>query len=260
MGKVERIAGVLRSFVSAAKACESCERFLCVQKDCHACVIVGQSGPAKDAKMRKHGETCLIVRFIAAAENGDFHVRQDGRFARVCAALRISATHLDKHEVASKGTCTKLNRDFKGHPIEEQKRDQIVEYLLDFAEKHPERAKRVEKRELVIEECILPAIFRLTDAACAMLAGHALNNGGVLRDDKITYHQANLLAKGHYGVRKHVEAAARQLVKLTGYAGELGDLIEEEDDSNKCYPCIYRVNRDRGVQLTLIKLDEQEQG
>jgi hypothetical protein len=175
-------------------------------------------------------------------------------FQKVCKALKLSATVLDKENVASKGTCTKLNRGFRGRPIEEATKDNIIDFLLLHAGRNPELAERLDARGLVVEECILPATFRLTDSACAMLAGADLKAVNAIQSDRVTFHQINRLARGEYGVKKHVVAAARQIAELASFPGSLDELFEDgSDDPHRCYPSIYLNNVAPEVQLLLIR-------
>ncbi len=173
-------------------------------------------------------------------------------FSRICSTLQIRYSELDKNKIAASNTCTKLHKGFRGDPVEAFTRNKIVGYLQSVADGHPERATQLVSAGFDIEEALLPATYRLTDAACALLTNHTLTATSPFRKDGITRHQVNLLSKGQFAVEKHVLSAARQVIELTDFNGELEDLIQESDDTNMCHPCIYRVNKKPVALLSLM--------
>lgn len=161
-------------------------------------------------------------------------------FAAVCRTLGVTGSSLDKQKIIAPNTATKLNRRYKGAGVEGSTKERILMHLSAQAKNNADRAARLEEQGLEIANCILPAQFRITDAGCARAMGLALRPGGVLARDGITLHQVGLFAKGHFGVRKHIEAVARQIAALNGHGVPVQDLIEEStSDENECYPCAY---------------------
>lgn len=175
------------------------------------------------------------------------------KFNTVCRTLGITASALDAEGVASKTTCSKLNRDFKGFPVEEITRNRIIDRLIEQGDRMPVRRERLQQKGISIDDCLLPATYRLTDAACALASRLTLNHGGVFRRDGITFHQVMRLSKGDFAVLKHVEALARQIANADLYSGPIEELVDDQsEDHNLCYPVIYRSGRQE-VQLTLLR-------
>lgn len=180
------------------------------------------------------------------------------RFSDACIAFRISGADLDAARVISTGTTTKLNRRYRGAPVENATRDRIVDFFR--TKLSPEIQERLNAKGLDLEQILLPATFRLTDQACVLYGriGKAYRPGGLLKADQIYDQSVQLMMRGAYGVRKHVILVADYILENSRPFLDQGiahstDLIEEMPDHNACHPSIYRTEpRQREAQLTLL--------
>lgn len=175
-------------------------------------------------------------------------------FGTVCKILGISGSSLHANGVMSPNTATKLNRRYKGGAgVEATTRESALLYLKARAKENAERADVLSERGLSIDDSILSASFRLSDAACARATGVPIRPAGILKLDRLTMYQVGLFAKGHFGVRKHIEAVARQILSATGNDMELEDMVDEHyGDDNECFPCVY-VKLPASKQLELLR-------
>jgi hypothetical protein len=181
------------------------------------------------------------------------------RFSEVCVAFRVTGAALDTANVISTGTTTKLNRRYRGEPVESATRDKIVDYFRNKL--NSEIQERLHARSIDLDNVLLPATFRLSDQAC-LLYEHLANPyrpTRALKADHIHDVHVRSILRGEYGVQKHILSVAehifensREQLVAVGLS-TVADLIEEMTDHNACFPSIYSGDRwEREVQLTLL--------
>jgi hypothetical protein len=181
------------------------------------------------------------------------------RFSEACSVFRISGAVLDAANVVSTGTTTKLNRRYRGAPIENATRDRIVDYFRKAL--NPEIQERLRAKGIDLEQILLPATFRLSDHGCVLYTrlDRPYRITGILKADYVSDTNVRLILRGGYGVRKHIISVAEHIFQYGGDLVSAGgisapdDLVEEMTDYNACHPSIYRIEgRSRDTQWTLL--------
>ena len=181
------------------------------------------------------------------------------RFSDACSAFRVTGAELDKAGVVSTGTITKLNRRYRGSPVEAATRDRIIDHFRKTL--NQEIRERLAARGIDLENILLPATFRLTERACLLYErlGMPYRIAGVLRADLLYDQGIHIMMRGGFGVYKHVIAVAEHIYAsgredpAAQWITSAVDLVEDVPDPNACHPSIYRIEHvHREAQLTLL--------
>lgn len=169
-------------------------------------------------------------------------------FSQVCRLAQLPNKSIAASGIISAATLSKLRHRYRGDPIERATAERLLSYLEDNIT--GEKRELIEKRGHSIQECLLPANFRLSQDARVALGGMPpIHVSKKLREDCFYDNHVRLLRNGAHGVKRHVVAIAKMILdhhveqnRPIRHASDVEDLIELETIDEACYPACYRMS------------------